>query len=380
MAAPVPPPAKKRKKEGPARLEEPPLLPDAGWPALPPDLVRRVADCLLATNDLDCYMDYRAVCSGWRAATDDPRTRSAASDPRFRLRRWIVLDDIFHSQGEAMLLLNADTGRFLRKKLPPLSDHSIVATTRSGYFVLAKKSPPHAARVLNPLTGVVIRFVAPVAPDVGSADVVFIGSSWVKLTLFCDASRKVYWAGHNSIRFFVHEPKQETYRFLRKTTLGGVSADDTKDPMKSTASLYSFLVAVDIMFFPVGLARHMFVTNVEGSIYVFKNEIGKLVALDSINNYAIFIGHQRSLAIDADKFPGIEANCVYYTDILGSSAHICKCNIKDRKVERISEAAEFVKRGKQFVLVADRPSTIIHLLSSYTINIPESQLALQQIQ
>ncbi|XBI22073.1 hypothetical protein VPH35_063136 [Triticum aestivum] len=208
----------------------------------------------------------------------------------------------------------------------------------------------------------------------------FLRTSWVKLTLFCDASRKVYWAGHNSIRFFVHEPKQETYRFLRKTTLGGVSADDTKDPMKSTASLYSFLVAVDIMFFPVGLARHMFVTNVEGSIYVFKNEIGKLVALDSINNYAIFIGHQRSLAIDADKFPGIEANCVYYTDILGSSAHICKCNIKDRKVERISEAAEFVKRGKQFVLVADRPSTIIHLLSSYTINIPESQLALQQIQ
>ncbi|XP_044346404.1 uncharacterized protein [Triticum aestivum] len=85
---------------------------------------------------------------------------------------------------------------------------------------------------------------------------------------------------------------------------------------------------------------------------------------------AMFIGHQRSLAIDADKFPGIDANCVYYTDILGSSAHICKWNIKDRKVERISESAEFLKQDKKFALVADRPWTIIHLFCSYTINIP----------
>ncbi|XP_037418403.1 uncharacterized protein LOC119282191 [Triticum dicoccoides] len=139
----------------------------------------------------------------------------------------------------------------------------------------------------------------------------------------------------------------------------------------------------DLKWFPLlGLDSHMLlVVSTKGSTFVFKKDIkiGKLVALDNINNYAIFIGHQRCLAIDVDKFPGIEANCVYYTEILGLSAHICKCNIKDRKVERISEAAEFVKQGKQFVLVVDRPFTIIHLLSSYTINIPESQLALQQI-
>jgi hypothetical protein len=70
---------------------------------------------------------------------------------------------------------------------------------------------------------------------------------------------------------------------------------------------------------------------------------------------------------------------VYYTEHLGFSAHICKYNIKDKKVERISEAPEFVKQDKQFVLVAHRPFTIIQLLCSYTINTPDSQLALQQM-
>ncbi|KAF7039864.1 hypothetical protein CFC21_049809 [Triticum aestivum] len=396
MAAPVLPPAK-RKKEGPPRLETSPLLPvaAAGWSALPPDLVRHVADSLLATNDLDFYMDFRAVCSGWRAATDDPR--SDATDPRFRPRRWIVLDEVFQSQGK-MLLLNTDSGRFLHRELPLLNDHHVVATTRNGYLVLADKSPPHAVNVLNPLTRVVIRFVAPVPPKVGSAAVVFFDDSSPTLTLFCDSSHNVYTADLSDIGFDVLEgpgPEAE-YDFFRKTVLAGVYADiepafhgvlDDLCSLLMSGDVAKFFPgglpdATDLKWFPVGLGKHMLlVVNAEGSIFVLKKniQIGKLVALDSISNYAIFMGLQRCLAVDAEKFPGIEANCVYYIENLGSSAHICKCNIKNRKVERISEAADFVKHGKQFVLVADRPLTIIHLLSSYTINIPDSQMALQQI-
>ncbi|KAG0541001.1 hypothetical protein BDA96_03G458000 [Sorghum bicolor] len=51
-----------------------------GWSSLPADLVNRVADCLLATNDLDCYTDLRAVCHHWRSVTADP----SQHDPRFR--------------------------------------------------------------------------------------------------------------------------------------------------------------------------------------------------------------------------------------------------------------------------------------------------------
>lgn len=45
-------------------------------------------------------------------------------------------------------------------------------------------------------------------------------------------------------------------------------------------------------------------------------------------------------------------------------------------IETTSEEVYFMERDEQFVLVADRPFTIIQLLSSYTMNIPDSQLAL----
>lgn len=73
---------------------------------LPGDLVRRIVDSFLDDNDLDWYMEYRTVCTGWRAATDDPR--SDASNPRFHPSRWIILDEVFQSQGN-LLVLNTDT-------------------------------------------------------------------------------------------------------------------------------------------------------------------------------------------------------------------------------------------------------------------------------
>ncbi|VAH84619.1 unnamed protein product [Triticum turgidum subsp. durum] len=111
----------------------------------------------------------------------------------------------------------------------------------------------------------------------------------------------------------------------------------------------------------------------------FEATSDELVCLKTINNYAIFIGHQRCLAVCADRFPSIEANCVYYTKHRGSSARICRYNLNDDKREMISKADEFVKHDKQFVLAADRPFTIVQLLSSYTINVRDSELALQQV-
>jgi hypothetical protein len=106
----------------------------------------------------------------------------------------------------------------------------------------------------------------------------------------------------------------------------------------------------------------------------FETESGELLHVESICNHAIFIGHHRCLAVDAHMFPSIEANCIYYTEHQGSSAHIWKYNIKDQKAERISEAVDFVKQDKHFRLVGDRPFTIIQLLSSYTISTRDSEL------
>lgn len=107
----------------------------------------------------------------------------------------------------------------------------------------------------------------------------------------------------------------------------------------------------------------------------FKADSGALLCVQSIMNHAIFVGHRRCLAVDADVFPSVEANCMYYTEHQGSSAHIWKYNIKDRKAERISEAVDFVKQDKQFILVGERPFTVIQLLSSYTISTRDSELA-----
>ncbi|XBI20460.1 hypothetical protein VPH35_061751 [Triticum aestivum] len=306
----------KREKNDPSCLETSPpatamVTGDlySKWSTLPPDLVRRIADSFLHTNDVDCYMDLRAVCPSWRAATDDPKDN--ASDRRFQLRRWVVLDEPFPGEGKPMLLLNADTGRFRHRKLPLPSDHYVVATTHGGYFVLADKSLPRAASVLNPLTGVV----------------------------------------------FV-----KTYGFDPDKFFSGYANDDRG--------------------FMVGMAEHMLLvfkprTATSPCVSKFDMDTRGLWLMQSIGTFAIFVGHRRCLAVDTDKFPGVEANCVYYTEHLGTSAHICRCN--NRRVERVSDAVDFVKLGEKFVLVADRPFTIIHLLSSYTVNVSDSQLALPQV-
>ena len=127
--------------------------------SLPFELIGHIADCLLATNDVDCYMDFRAVCTNWRSATDDPKN---SSELRFRPRHWIIIDEVF--QTNSRLLVNTGSGRVVRKDLPLLRRFYVVATTHGGFFVLADREPPHAARVLNPLTGHLIRFVAPIPP------------------------------------------------------------------------------------------------------------------------------------------------------------------------------------------------------------------------
>jgi hypothetical protein len=386
---------KRRKRDDPSCLQTAPVITAnaaAGWSSLPDDLVRRIGDSFLATNDLDHYMCLRAVCLSWRAATDDPKNNTF--DPRFYPQTWIILDEQRDDDHE-LLLLNVATGRFLRKKLPLLREYYIVATTPNGFFVLADMIPPHAARLFNPLTGVLTRFVAPVPPDATVANV-----DSLAIILFCDSSRKVYTAVPHSEDFNARDYQQGLYNFFRKAVVGGAYSHVsgaafgdvvTKffdllimvyvDPIKCFSSDY-LGDANDVRCFVVALPAHMLlVMIIDGSPSVVKvnTQTGSIGPVHNISRFAIFIGHRRCLAVDTNRFPGIEANCLYYTQHLGSSARICKYNLKDCREEVISEAAEFMKQDKQFVLVTDRPFTIIHLLCSYTINILDSQLALQQM-
>uniref|UniRef100_A0A8R7U3L4 F-box domain-containing protein n=1 Tax=Triticum urartu TaxID=4572 RepID=A0A8R7U3L4_TRIUA len=153
--------------------------------SLPSELVRRIAECLLDTNDLDSYMDFRAVCHSWRSATDDP---SNSSDPRFCPRNWIIIDMDFET--DSCLMVNTASGRVLRKDLPVLRRYYVVAVTTNGaLFVLADREHPHAARVLNPFTGHMIRFTAPVPYNMKVSSAAFSCRSLPSLRLIWDSDR-----------------------------------------------------------------------------------------------------------------------------------------------------------------------------------------------
>uniref|UniRef100_A0ACD5XDV0 Uncharacterized protein n=1 Tax=Avena sativa TaxID=4498 RepID=A0ACD5XDV0_AVESA len=369
----------------------------AGWSSLPCDLVRRIADCFLDTNDVDWYMDLRAVCHSWRAATDDPR--KDPFDGRFHPREWIVLDNEVAQSDDTRVFVNIGTGRFLRKKLPLLRRYYVVATTFGGYFVLADRKRPHAARVLNPFTGELVRFAAPVPRGAGVAVFFFSGGTPHNLTLLCDSSRKYYTAVPDSKRFVAHSHNEFIYNYMRKAVVGGVYANGggwasvanegmienlckltemlqvefvkffSGDPFRNTSDIRCFLVDFG--------GKAMFITKAPGRVGVLAIEPDEqvLVPVETIGKYAIFIGHHRCLVVDAGKFPSVEANCVYYTLQVGRFAGIVKHNIGDGTDVRVSESLEFFEQNNEFVFDTPRPLTIIQVLCSYTINLRGSGLA-----
>lgn len=88
---------------------------EVGWAALPDDLIQKIGDIYLSTEDLDYYAFFRTLCGGWRRAT---------AEPHFMPSNWIILD---HSMSQddlvsdaAVKLMNVRTGRIVEKKTPRL--------------------------------------------------------------------------------------------------------------------------------------------------------------------------------------------------------------------------------------------------------------------
>ncbi|XP_037410391.1 uncharacterized protein LOC119273273 [Triticum dicoccoides] len=402
LSAPVLPSmaAAPTRVEVPTRLAAPvpPSMAAAGWSSLPTDLVRRIADCLLDTNDVDCYVDLRAVCHNWRSATEDPRTD--ASDPRFYPRFWIVLDDdgAFQSDG-CRVLVNTATGRFLRKQLPLPRHYYVVTTTVNGFFVLADRSPPHAARVLNPLTGAVVVFKAPMPRDASVAVFFSCGGTAHNLTVLCDSTRKYYTAVPDRESFVAGDIDDVFYHYMRKVVVGivysngagWVSVAQSNVIMEYLLDLSEKLQIDFVKFFSVDpLGDHSdvrcFLLHFGGEVFFITMALERIALLGmeptekqaltpvkTVGRYAIFIGHQRCLVVDAAKFPSVEADCVYYTQDVGKFAFIWKHNTRDGKDERVYDDINFVKEDKQFVFSGRGPFTIIQLLSSYTINLSNSE-------
>uniref|UniRef100_A0ACD5XEK7 Uncharacterized protein n=1 Tax=Avena sativa TaxID=4498 RepID=A0ACD5XEK7_AVESA len=379
----------------------PPILPAtmdfADWSSLPADLINRIADCFLVNSDLDYYMDFRAVCQSWRSATDDPKI---TSDLRFRPRRWVIVDKVYASK--TYLLANTATGRFLRKELPLLHGYYIAVSTRDGLFVLVDNKSYQTVSVLNPLTGYMVRFVAPM-PDEFVKSATLVPGSSPTLLLLCnkmvdapdgslrDAPRKVYMADPSSESLAVYEDRNACP--LMRLSVRGIytngelglgspfpgavaegmfhlmkyfNADPTELPddedteMSEDEAIRNFLIGYDNCTYLLQSAGEiLIIIKRKDGLEILKMDTDRYVVenVKNIGNRAIFLGgYCKCMSVNTDKFPSVDANCIYYTKSLDYSSDIPmhKYNILRGTEVRISKD----------VTDGSGPCTIIQLLSA----------------
>ncbi|KAI4969505.1 hypothetical protein ZWY2020_000419 [Hordeum vulgare] len=253
------------------------------WSSLPSELLIHIADCLLATNDVDCYMHFRAVRTSWRSATDDPRSTDH-SDLRFHPRRWIILDEVF--QTDARLMVNTATGRVLRKDLPVLRlrKYEVTATTPCGFLVLTDREHPHAARVLNPFTGRMIRFMAQMPFEMGVSAAAISGDASPELILFSDTCYEQYTATPDSDHVHLNE-LEFLFVWLRLAVGAGICTNATA-------------------------RRECDMQEGRLKVYYMDTDDHELEPVKSIGGRAIFVGCRRCLSVNAHKFSSIVPDCV----------------------------------------------------------------------
>jgi hypothetical protein len=77
------------------------------WSALPNNLIIKIVDCFLKTEDLDYYDAFQAACSQWLHATEKPE---------FYLSKWILVEHTLPEDG-GVAFLNLRTSHFLQNYL-----------------------------------------------------------------------------------------------------------------------------------------------------------------------------------------------------------------------------------------------------------------------
>ncbi|KAF7033468.1 hypothetical protein CFC21_044562 [Triticum aestivum] len=308
----------------------------AGWESLQPDLVHLVADCVLSTGGVDEYMSMRAVCPTWRSAVAKPSPHAAVADLRFRPRQWVLLNGADDDQGRP-LFLHVTTGRFRRLRLSLLHDYILVGAS-DGLLVLGDRERPHAARLLNPLTGDMLPFAAPIPPGSRVATTIALaGSEPTIIFSFPQILCKYVLLGGNNAVVYSADPmgqlcavkihdaalKEEESFCLRSmvTCAGNVYV------LSLTGMLYKIVWTGGLWYAERILEIEMHYTGAlvesAGKLLVVRVDLGiteffsvdverkVLEPLESIGSCALFLSFGRCMLVDADKVPSIKGNCTY---------------------------------------------------------------------
>ncbi|KAF7033604.1 hypothetical protein CFC21_044689 [Triticum aestivum] len=311
----------------------------ADWSSLPADLINRIADRFLGTSDVDYYMDLRAVCHSWRSATQDPKN---SPDPRFHPRHWVNINGA-SCRSSTRLLVNTATGRTLRQEL--------------GYLIRFMAHRP-------------CEIVEYAALESGSSPTIFffckdyMDDNWV----IHESSRKVYMAEPDSESLVIYEDMcafplirlaTSGIYTIRGADLGSVArrifdlmrfykadlaeiSDNEYTMMLDEKSLWK--LCVGRCFLTESAGKVLIIMKLAQGVVVYRLHTHnyKLEHVEDIGNCAIFLDlYCWCLCVNADKFPSVHANCVYYQKSqLAVANYLCMYNLKSEREERVDENFE----------------------------------------
>ncbi|KQK17569.1 hypothetical protein BRADI_1g35380v3 [Brachypodium distachyon] len=337
----------------------------ADWSVLPNDLVVKISELVLANEDLDHYVDFRAVCPQWRCATADPSMADG-----FELTNWMMLErELDRSTLDpgatgVVTFVNLGTGRFLLKDMPRLRSRYffVGAAAGCGLLVLGEKAPPHRTLVYNPFTGAEIQFRAPIpAEQVNAVAVTTVTSSsssspsTMRVFIFTGHyGHSVIWADERSpsfqeARYTASWPEPGFVLQYMAASAGAVHATNTygsiisstdvvaeeKDEEESGRNIITMAAAipgpslVEEADSSEPDEHRYFLVRSEGELLLVRGKYRRtgpvvykvdtvnkvLVPLRSIGSRAIFVSDLRCLALDASKFPTVQPGIIYYAGV-----------------------------------------------------------------
>jgi hypothetical protein len=135
-------------------------------------------------------------------------------------------------------------------------------------------------------------------------------------------------------------------------------SDDEDTDVSEDEAILNFIIGYDNRCYLLESAGEILIIfNLNDGMRVYKmdTDTHELQRVKSIGNQAIFLGgYCRCLSVNADKFPSVDANCIYYTKGLDFNHGI---HIYSMQYDREAKISKDIGRSSP-------PYTIIQLLSS----------------
>ncbi|KAJ4779131.1 hypothetical protein LUZ62_063388 [Rhynchospora pubera] len=311
------------------------------WANLLIDLVVRIGFILLA-DDVTEFVRFRAVCHSWRSCTPNPKDL----DGRFHPRKWVMYSSLDFPATAAFDFVNLSTGKKLLVDLTELRcGYSLIYVVDG--LCLLENNRTHTLALLNPFTRFLTHlphqvchnsrqfpFVLEHTPDSTLSGVYISSSSMVVLRFDIDDEE-------DSIHLVYAKPTDSMWRaidieimpsdsflyrdqFYMIDPIEGLIRINLHHEKNSQTQVTDVVVPCDRDFMDLDDCylvecdgKFIMVTEIYDSpghhqLFRIDLEERKLVAIECIDGYALYLATQRSLSICCKSFCCAHDNCIYF--------------------------------------------------------------------